>query len=236
MHTFGNICDFLESGIWKSGNCLELAGFDQFQCIGYFSHSIFVTELDFVLRNSKFQFSWNLESGNLEVAWNLLFWANSNILGIIPTQFWSLKLILSSEFQNSSFPEIWNLEIWKYGICLELADFDQFQCVGYFSQSIFVTQLDIVLRNSKFQFSRSSSRNFLEIGKISGMCCFGPIPTCWVLFPLSFSHWNRFWPQNFKIPVFLRSGIWTFSGIWLILTNFNVLGIFSTQFLSLNLI
>ena len=89
------------------------------------------------------------KSGNLEVAWNLLFCANSYILGIIPTQFWSQKLILSSEFQNSSFPEIWNLEIWKYGICLELADFDQFQCVGYFSHLVFVT-LCSEIQNSSF--------------------------------------------------------------------------------------
>ena len=112
MHTFGNICDFLESGIWKSGN--------------------------------------------LEIAWKWLVLTNFTVLGIFPTQFLSLNLILCSEIQNSSFFEIWNLEIWK----------------------------------------------------LPGICCFGPITTYWLSFPLIFSHWNWFWAQNFKIPVFLKSGIW----------------------------
>ena len=179
--------------------------FGQFQYVGYFSHSVLVTELDFELRISKFQFFWKflefleivwkytifdhfckvehifhsilvtefdfpLKScrfynfrgfqdflgisrfpisrfqkmlqnehflliflktscrvnprpnfcilgdfhnfqistfqipENLEILWKLLFLTNFNILGIFPTQFWSLSLILSPEFQNSNFP------------------------------------------------------------------------------------------------------------------------------------
>ena len=51
---------------------------------------------------------WNLEIGNLESARNWLVLANLNILGIFPTQFRSLSLILNSELQISNFqiPEI----------------------------------------------------------------------------------------------------------------------------------
>ena len=71
---FGNFWWHLEiSGIWKleiwkSGNSLELAGFDQFQHIGYFSHSVLITELDFELRISKFQFFWKFLEF-LEIVW-----------------------------------------------------------------------------------------------------------------------------------------------------------------------
>ena len=57
---FGNFWQHLEiSGIWKlgigkSGNAPKLASLGQFQHIGYFSHSVKVTELGFELRISKF--------------------------------------------------------------------------------------------------------------------------------------------------------------------------------------
>ena len=160
MHTFGNICDFLESGIWKSGN--------------------------------------------LEITWNWLILTNFNVLGIFPSQFLSLNLILCLEIQNSSFPEIWNLEIWKSGSCLEFAVLGQFQHIGYQSHSVLVTEIDFEVRISKFIYFWNLSRNFLEIWKFSRICSFGPIPTYWVSFPLNFSHWNGFWAQNFKIPVFQK--------------------------------
>ena len=53
--------------IWKSGNSRKLASFGQFQYVAYFSHSVYITELDFELRISNFQFFWNLEIGNLEI-------------------------------------------------------------------------------------------------------------------------------------------------------------------------
>ena len=59
---------------------------------------------------------WNLEFGNLEIPGNWLVLANFNILGIFPTQFRSLSLILKSEFHISTFSGIWKLEIWKLEI------------------------------------------------------------------------------------------------------------------------
>ena len=83
---FGKFWWHLEiSGIWKlrigkSGNSQKLASFGQFQYIGYFSHSVQVTDLDFQLRISNFQLFWNLEIGNLEI-WKFLeicwFWPMS---------------------------------------------------------------------------------------------------------------------------------------------------------------
>ncbi len=70
---FGNFWRYLEiSGIWnleiwKSGNSRKLASFGQFQNMGYFSHSVWVTDLDFQLRISNIQHFWNLEIGNLEI-------------------------------------------------------------------------------------------------------------------------------------------------------------------------
>ena len=122
---FGNFWWHLEiSGIWKlrigkSGNSQKLASFGQFQYIGYFSHSVLVTDLDFQLRISNFQLFWNLEIGNLEIPGNWLVLANVNILAIFPTQFRSLTLIFNSEFQISNFSGIWKLEIWKL---LEIPD------------------------------------------------------------------------------------------------------------------
>ena len=58
---------------------------------------------------------WDLGIGNRDfgkLAVFGCFLTNFNILGIFLTQFWSLSMILSSEFQNSNFPEIfWNF--WK---------------------------------------------------------------------------------------------------------------------------
>ena len=45
----------------KSGNSLEIAAFDKLQDIGYFSHSVLVTEFDFSLRIFEFSFSWNFQ-------------------------------------------------------------------------------------------------------------------------------------------------------------------------------
>ena len=82
-------------------------------------------------------------SGDLENLWNWLFRADSNILGIIPTKFWSLKSILSDEFQNSSFPEIfseifckleiiWNLLFWANCYIFPL-------CFGHFQKTYVYT-------------------------------------------------------------------------------------------------
>ena len=62
-----NISGIWKLEIWKSGNSQKLASFGQFQYVAYFSHSVYITELDFELRISNFQFFWNLEIGNLEI-------------------------------------------------------------------------------------------------------------------------------------------------------------------------
>ena len=52
-------------GIQKSRSALELAILDPFQGMGHFFHSIFVKELDFQCKISKFYHSWKLP---------LIFW------------------------------------------------------------------------------------------------------------------------------------------------------------------
>ena len=90
--------------IWKSGSSLEMAVLVQFQYIGYFPHSVLVTELDFQHRFSKFQSAWNfsrifLKSGNsLEFA----------VLGPFQSMWHHFHLILASEIdfllRISNFP------------------------------------------------------------------------------------------------------------------------------------
>ena len=58
----------------------------------------------------------NWESGIPEIPRNGLVWTNFDILGIFPTQFRPLSLMVKSEFQNSN--SFWNLkignrEVWK---------------------------------------------------------------------------------------------------------------------------
>ena len=73
-----------------SGLFLEYSMFGQFQCMGHHFHFVLVTEIDFALRIPNFQIVWEffqIFSGNMGILWNLLFLANFNILGMIPTQF-----------------------------------------------------------------------------------------------------------------------------------------------------
>ena len=77
-----------------------------------------------------------------------------------------------------------------------------------------------------------------EIWKFPEIGWFGPILTFWVYFPLSLGHWAWLWSQNCKISIFLEfcqkfSGNLEIPRCWLIWTNLDVLGIISTQFLSL---
>ena len=65
--------------------------------------------------------------------------------------------------------------------------------------------------------------------------------TYWLFFPLSLGHWPWFSSQNFQFPIFLESGNWISGNLeilqnWLVWANFNILGIFPTQFTSQNLI
>ena len=128
------------------------------------------------------------KSGNLEIPGNWLVLANFNILGIFPTQFRSLTLILNPEFQISNISGIWKLEIWKSGNSRKLTSFGQFQYIGYFSHSVQVTELDFQLRISNFQFFWNLEIGNLEIRKFPEIGQFWPISIYWVFFPLSLGH------------------------------------------------
>ena len=80
-----------------------------------------------------------------------------------------------------------------------------------------------------------------EIWKIPEIGWFGPILIFWVYFPLSLGHWAWLWSQNCKIPIFLEfcqkfSGNLEIPRNWLVWTNFDILGIFPTQFRSQSMI
>ena len=112
--------------------------------------------------------SGNWKSGNLENPRNWLVWTNFDILGIFPTQFRLLNMIVKSELQNFYFSGILPEIFWKSGNSQILADLDQFGCTGYHFHSVFVTDLNFQLRTSRFQlFCNFSSRNFPEIWKFS---------------------------------------------------------------------
>ena len=148
------------------------------------------------------------KSGNLEVLWIWLVLTNFNILGIFPTQFLSLNLILFLEIQNSSFPEIWNLEIWKSGSCLEFAVLGQFQHIGYHFHSVLVTEIDFEFRISKFSFPEKFSRTFLKIWKCFGNPSFGANSN---ILGIISTLWNWLWNQNVKNTYYvlvMMSSIW----------------------------
>ena len=108
---------------------------------------------------------WNLESGNREIAWNWLILTNLYVLGIFPTQFLSLNLILSSELQNSTFPEIFPEIFRKSGNSQEFAVWGQCQHIGYQFHSILVIKIHFEVRISKFKYFWNLSRNFLPTPK-----------------------------------------------------------------------
>ena len=90
-------------------------------------------------------------SGNLEISGNCLVLANFIILGIFPTQFMSLSLILKSEFQNSNFSRHFPDIFWKSGNSPEFAIFGQFQHIGHHVHLILIIEIDFALRISNFQ-------------------------------------------------------------------------------------
>ena len=161
-------------------------------------------------------------SGNRENLWNLLFWTSSNILGIISTQFWSLKSILSSEFQNYSFPEIFPevfsksgnfLEIWKFSGNLEILWnllFWPFPTYWIWSLNQFLFyNFEILVFLKIFQnFSGS-----LEI------CCLGPIFNILDIIPTQFRSLSMIMHSEFIKIVFLLF-FWNFSGNLEILSSF----------------
>ena len=110
---------------------LELASFDWFQYIGYIFHSIFVKELDFQCKISKFYHSWKLP----EIFWNsgycleiTDFLPISTYRVLFPLSFWPRTWF---SMRNSKIPSIlessWNcLELWNSsGYGLFFAKFDK---------------------------------------------------------------------------------------------------------------
>ena len=87
---------------------------------------------------------------NMEILWKLPFLTNCNILGIFPTQYWSLSLVFHSEFLNHHFPGISRFQIPEN---LEMTIFDKLQHIGYFFHLVLVTEFDFSLRIFKFLFS-----------------------------------------------------------------------------------
>ena len=145
----------------------------------------------------------NWESGNLESARNWLVLANFNILGIFSFQFRSLSLILNSEFQISNFSGIWKLEIWKSGNSRKLTSLGQFQYIGYFSHSVYVTELDFELRISNFPFFWIFFRKYSGNLEILRNLLFFTNFYVWGIISSWFQSWNWFCTQNIKSQNFL---------------------------------
>ena len=106
------------------------------------------------------------KSGFWETPQNWLVLSNFNIWGIFPTQLSPLTLIFNSEFQISNFSGIWILEIGISGKSQKLTSFSQFQCIGYFSNSIYVTELDFEPKFANFQFFWNLETGYWDFGKL----------------------------------------------------------------------
>ena len=87
---------------------------------------VFTKELHTFNEIWNFLESGNWKSGNLEIPRNWLVWTNFDILGIFPTQFRSLSMIVKSELQNSYFSGILPEIFWQSGNSQKLAGLDQF--------------------------------------------------------------------------------------------------------------
>ena len=99
---------------------------------------------------------------NLEILWKLPFWTNCNILGIFPTQCWSLSLVFPSEYLNSHFAGISRFQISEN---LEMALFDKLQHIGYFFHLVLFTDFDFSLGIIEFSFFWNFQvPDFLESG------------------------------------------------------------------------
>ena len=86
---------------------------------------------------------------NMEIPWKLPFLTNCNILGIFPTQYWSLSLVFHSEFLNHHFPGISRFQIPENQ---EMTIFDKLQYIGYFFHLVLITEFDFLHRIFKFSF------------------------------------------------------------------------------------
>ena len=153
--------------------------------MGYFSHSILVTELNFVLGIHKFQFSWN----------------SSEIPEFI-VEF--LKIDMVCQFHLILITEIdFALTISNFNIFLELFQiwifsgncyFGQIQPIGHDSHSICTQIFKIFL-----EFFQILSENL----KILLNLLFSQISTYGELFPFHFHCWVHFCTQNQTIQFVL---------------------------------
>ena len=157
---------------------------------------------------------WNLEIGNLESARNWLVLANFNILGIFPTQFRSLSLILNSEFQISNFSGIWKLEIWKSGNSQKLISFSPISIYRVFFPLSLGHKTWFWTQNFKFPIFLDFFRKYSGNLEILRNLLFSPISMYGASFPLDFSHCNWFCTQNIKFQSFLDFSSGNFLEIW----------------------
>ena len=72
---------------------------------------------------------------NMEILWKLPFLTNCNILGIFPTQYWSLSLVFYSEFLNHHFPGISRFQIPDNGVICRFEYIRCRKCVEFFQRS-----------------------------------------------------------------------------------------------------
>ena len=117
-----NFSGILPEIFWKSGNSQILADLDQFGCTGYHFHSVFVTDLNFQLRTSRFQLFCNFSSRNFPEIWKFSIFMQFQCIGhhlqlIFVTE---VDLELYSEFGISNLPGIFTeiLEISRYSVRL----------------------------------------------------------------------------------------------------------------------
>ena len=94
--------------IQKCWNPLDLACYYQCQCIWYFSHSIFVLELDFQCRISKFHHSWNLPG----ITWNSNIVLESAVFCQIWHFWYQFNLIFVTELEFG--PNNWEMSCLWY--------------------------------------------------------------------------------------------------------------------------
>ena len=168
----------LEIGNLEFGNSRKLASFSQFQYVAYFSHSVYITEFDFELRISNFQFFWNLEIGHLEI-WKFLeidyfgpisiYWVFFPLSLGYRTWFWT------QNFKFSIFLDFFrkysgNLEIFRNLLFSPISMYGASFPLDFSHWNWFCTQ------NIKFQnFSGFFWGNFLKIWKFSRVCYIKPI-------------------------------------------------------------
>ena len=98
---------------------------------------------------------------NMEILWKLPFLTNCNILGIFPTQYWSLSLVFHSEFLNHHFPGISRFQVPE---TLEMTILDKLQYIGYFFHVFLFTEFTVSLKI--FKFSTPGISRFQEISKL----------------------------------------------------------------------